>query len=53
MKLYLSLAALALALAGCNWTSQLDRDAGACIVLPKDGGASCTVTVMPRKEPTP
>lgn len=40
-----------LALAGCNWTAQLDRDFGACAVLAKEG-ASCTVTI-PRKEATP
>ena len=51
MKRYLSFAALALALAGCNWTSQLDRDFGACAVLAKDGG-SCTVTI-PKKEAAP
>ena len=51
MKLYLAFAALALALGGCNWSSQLDRDFGGYAVLAKDG-ASCTVTI-PRKEPAP
>ena len=54
MKLYASLAALALSLVGCNWTSQLDRDAGACVILSKQGG-ECTVTIPAAKpqEPTP
>lgn len=35
------------ALPGCNWTSQLDRDAGFCIVLAKAAGAACSVTIPP------
>lgn len=45
--------ALTLAVAGCNWSGQIDRDFGACVVLAKDGGR-CTVTIpQAKKEATP
>lgn len=34
------------ALPSCNWTSQLDRDFGACVTLSK-GGAKCSVETAP------
>ena len=43
-------AALALGVAACAG-SEFDRDAGACVVLARDG-ASCTVTI-PKKEASP
>lgn len=54
MKLFRTIAALgvALALAACSG-SQFDRDAGACLILSKQGGA-CTVTLpAPPAEPRP
>ena len=34
-------------LSGCNWTSQLDRDAGFCVVISKTSGAACNVDIKP------
>lgn len=52
MKIILAVAML-LALAGCNWSGQLDRDFGVCAVLAKDGGR-CTVTIpQTKKEAAP
>jgi hypothetical protein len=40
-------------LAGCNWSGQIDRDFGACVVLAKDG-ARCSVAIpAAKKEPAP
>lgn len=53
LALALSLGSALPTLTGCNFTQQLDRDAGACIIIPKDAGGSCTVTLNPRKETLP
>ena len=47
MRLSFIMPCLLLMLSGCNWTSQLDRDAGLCIVLTKTAGGACTVTIPP------
>lgn len=46
---FLSLGALALAVAACSG-SEFDRDAGACVILSKQGG-ECTVTIPAPKAP--